>query len=257
MKLLFPKHAPRLRDAAWDAYVRRDRILDVMVTLLRTEYMQAIEHIDPTVDTQRWEGTVDGQLAYHLMTFYWRGLIGLDDDNGLIARFFAQAPAALRAHALHIVGRTLYKRREPLPPDDSERCKRLWEWCVAQASTRGAYNDLAPFGLWFASGALDDAWSITQLDKTLRLVPTVESVGGVVKHVATLAQVMPVETSRCMRLILKNDQRIWDLRLWAGSMRVIFAQALAADAETRQATIDTIHRLGASGIDDLRDLLPA
>jgi len=257
--LIFPADAPHLREATWGAYVRHDHILDRMATLLRAEYARAIDDIDRDGDAQQLEKTADGRLAYHLMTFYWRGLIGVDDEDGLISRFFSRAPAALRAHALHIVGWTLWKRRERLSSGDIERLERLWEWCAARASTRAAYDDLAPFGLWFASGELDDAWSMAQLEKTLRLTPALERTDRVVERLATLARTAPLEAARCLRLILKNDQDRWSLRMWTGTMRDIFARALDApyaDAETRRAIADAIHRLGAVGIDDLRDLLP-
>ncbi|HEY9795044.1 MAG TPA: hypothetical protein V6D30_05325, partial [Leptolyngbyaceae cyanobacterium] len=58
----------------------------------------------------------DERLAQHLMTLYWRGKLNLDNLEGLLTRFYAKAPDALRGYALEFVGRSLRNTKEAIEP---------------------------------------------------------------------------------------------------------------------------------------------
>ena len=106
-----------LWNAAWDAYIRFVSPYDNVVDLLYDEYALAIERtsaepLDRAIPPQR----TGEQLIQHLIIFYGRGKLRLDDPEGLLAKFYQHAPDKLRAQALRVVGRSL-QQMDTVPPE--------------------------------------------------------------------------------------------------------------------------------------------
>lgn len=194
------------------------------------------------------------------MVLYWRGKLSLDESDGLLARFYAKASDALCGHAFSVEGRRLREAPETIPSEILDRLKTLWErrLAVAQAARPPASHaaELAAFGWWFTSAKFDDAWAIAQLIEVLKLVGKVEPDHMVVERLSLLAADMPRQAVGCLRLMIEGDKEGWGILGWREHARTILASAIqSTDAETRQAAVDLVHRLGARGHLEFRDLL--
>jgi hypothetical protein len=158
-----------LCDAAWQAYITFCDPYDDVFELLRDQYSRAVERI-ATMPTHEWPlADPDQRLATHLMAFYQREKLGLNESEGLLADFYARASDSLRGHALGIAGTSL--RTKEVPPQVLARLLTLWKRRLEAA--RSAKPDtphaaeLAAFGSWFVVGKLDDIWAIEQLKEAL------------------------------------------------------------------------------------------
>ena len=79
----------------------------------------------------------------------------------------------------------------------------------------------------------------------------------VVKRLAALAADMPLQAVKCLRLMVEGDTEGWHVPTWHGHTRVILATAIqSSDLEAHQAAVDLVHRFGARGYFEFRDLLP-
>jgi hypothetical protein len=198
------------------------------------------------------------------MTFYWRGYLNFDTPDGILSTFYEKASADLRGHALSEEGRRLHNTKtvEQIPSEVLDRLRALWERRLASAQADAhpeAYAaELSAFGWWFASAKFEDAWAIDQLMATLKISPSMQTVDHLVsERLAALAAAMPQETVECLRLLAEGDTEGWRLYAWRGHARTILSTATqGADAKARESAVDLIHRLGARGYFDFRDLLP-
>ena len=117
-------------------------------------------------------------------------------------------------------------------------------------------EEVAAFGWWFASGKFDDVWAIGQLEEALRLSGKTEPYELVLERLVTLSTTMPVDVVGCLRLIVEGDKEGWNIRAWREPKRTILKTALkSGDPTARQLAESLIHRLGARGYWDFRDLL--
>jgi len=203
----------------------------------------------------------DERLVEHLMLLYGRGRLALDGPNGLLALFYEKASDALRGHSISVAGRHLHvdDAQEPISDEVLNRLKMLWEQrlAAAQASASPASHaaELAAFGWWFASAKFDNTWAIDQLLEVLRLVGKVDADRRVVERLAVLVVDMPRQTVKCLHRIVEGDEKRWNILGWREHARMILAAAIqGSDSEARQA-VDLVHRLGARGYLDFRDLL--
>lgn len=206
------------------------------------------------------DSTTATRLVQHLMVFYWNGKLSLEDETGLLARFYEKATDALRGEALEFLGRSLGRPDEPLPEEISVRLKKLWEKRLATITASGTPTnhtvELAAFGWWFVSQKFDDTWAMSQLLAALFLVLKTEPDYHVVQRLAALAGTFPLEAVQCLTLMVQGDKEVWDIESWRDDSRKILAIALAGgDSAARQAAIDLVNRLAARGMPDYKDLL--
>lgn len=79
----------------------------------------------------------------------------------------------------------------------------------------------------------------------------------VVERLSLVAADVPRQDVEGLRLIVKGDTKGWRVRSWREHVRTILATAIqGTDAGSRQAAMDLVHRLGARGYFEFRDLLP-
>ncbi|MHC5763961.1 hypothetical protein, partial [Nostoc sp.] len=180
IKKIFPQDETfsNLRRAAWESYINFSGIYDNAFDLLHEEYRYAVEQINTTlIERQKLTHTDEG-LADHLMTFYWRGKLNLDESGGLLTRFFELASDALRGYALEFVGRSLKKTENEIDPEILNWLQLLWgkrlETACNSTEPNSYTTELAAFGWWFGSGKFDDAWAIAQIKQILELIGKVE-----------------------------------------------------------------------------------
>jgi hypothetical protein len=262
LRKIFPREEALqdLRNAAWTTYIIFCAAYDNVFDVLQDEYTQALDRVG-AVHSERLREDPHQRLAEHLMVFYWRGNLSLDEPDGLLVHFYMSAPETLKAHALEFLGRVLRDTKEHVSEEILDRLRLLWERrlvavCEARPSVAGS-SELAAFGWWFASGRFEDSWAMTQLIEALKLARRAEPDDLVAERLAMLTTTIPRETVECLRLMIEGDQEGWHMHIWREHARTILTKALqGTNIEARQAAVDLIHRLGARGYFEFRDLLP-
>ncbi len=249
-----------LRAAAWETYLFFRAPYDSVFEVLREEYSRAVERIG-TGDTQRRHmADPEERLAEHLMVLYWRGKLSLDEPDSLLARFYAKASDKLCGHAFSVRGRRLYHAQEnTVPPEILDRLRILWEQRLDAARSATPLShavELAAFGWWFTSRKFDDVWAMAQLTEVLRLIGKVDADRRVVERLAALAVDMPQQVVECLHLMVEGDKEGWAIYGWREHARTILATAIQSyNAEACEAATTLVHRLGARGYLEFRDLL--
>jgi hypothetical protein len=246
--------------AAWKSYIIFCHPYDNVFDALRTQYEIAVDRLGKALKGEDRAADPDRKLAEHLMVFYWRGKLEIDQPEGLVARFWHRAPDPVRAAAIGFVGRNLYNEKEAVSPEIIQRLKVLWEGRLAEAreapDAENYSGEMAEFGWWFVSGKFDDVWAITKLMESLKLTGKVEPDDLVVERLTMLAAEMPVATVECLNLIVEGDKEGWNIHSWSEHARTILATSLqSTDGTARQAAENLVHRLGAQGYFAFRDLV--
>ncbi|MFQ5787162.1 MAG: hypothetical protein ACE5H1_04200 [Thermodesulfobacteriota bacterium] len=68
---------------------------------------------------------------------------------------------------------------------------------------------------------------------------------------------MPREVVEALELMIVGDKKGWGVTGWRREIRSIISIVIQSDnREAREAAIDLVHRLGALGHLEFRDLLP-
>lgn len=250
-----------LRRAAWESYINFSGVYDNTFDLLHEEYRYAVEQIDPTLIEQEKLTDTDKGLANHLMTFYWRGKMNLDEPGALLARFLELASDALRGYALEFVGRSLKKTKDEIAPQILNSLELLWEKRLETArnsSERSSYaTELAAFGWWFGSGKFDDTWAIAQIKQILELTGKVDPDFLLLERLAVLVDTMPESSVECLELMIKNDKSAWSTYGWQDETKAILSKAIqSTSGQARKTAENIIQDLGKRGHWEYRNLLP-
>lgn len=245
----------KLRDAAWETYITFCAPYDTVFDLLREEYIRAIDRIGTFSSKGQHIANPDERLVEHLMTYYWRGKLNLDETPGLLGRLYAKAPDSLRIYALDFVGRSLYNTKETVEPKILNRLQALWEQRINTVRETKPI-ELISFGWWFASAKFDDGWAISQLKNVLQLAGDIRYDDMVVARLATLSVKVPLLTVECLALLLESDREGWHIHIWNEHARTILSAALhSTDEKAQQIALNQIDRLGARNYLAFRDLL--
>lgn len=243
-------------DAAWSTYVAFCRPYDNVFDVIREQYRHAVERIGCRRDDTRWLANPDERLAKHLMVFYWRGKLSL--ENPLLTAFWEKAPDGLRGHAIEFVGRALKQTEGDIPAEILDRRKQLWELRLAIAKKAQQPSDfekeMAAFGWWFVSDKFDVGWAIAQLSESLQLVHQTDLDHMVLEHLARTVETHPVESAQCLRIIAEGDREGWNLSAGRDHVRRILEVALRNPTAGEEAE-RIIHYLGSRGFLEFRNLL--
>ena len=246
-----------LRTAAWETYIIFCRPYNNVLGTLRDQYEVAVEHIGRSTKGGKLADP-DERLGEHLMTFYWRGKLEMDDPQGLLPKFWTKASDQLRAHALKFIGQGLRKAKETVPPVILKRLQSLWDSRLAAAHLDPANHrsEMAAFGWSFVSEKFNDEWAMKQLAEALRIAQKTDVDHMVVQRLAALVQTIPLETVHCLELIVKGDLEGWSIYGWREHARTILAIAVqGGDREAAMAAENLIHYAGSAGHLEFRDLL--
>lgn len=250
------------RDAAWEAYIVFCHPYNDVFDVLKEEYARAIDRIG-TAETDKWHhGDPDQHLAEHLMVFYWRGKLDLNEDGGLLERFYTKSSELLRAHALEFIGRSLRDTEGTVEAQLLEPLRLLWgkrlDVARRETSLAARSRELSEFGWWFASGKFADFWAVEQLIAVLSLARKIDADWLVLERLGLLAEVMPKEVVQCVSLMIEGDLEVWTIHGWVKELRAILSKTIrSSDLDARQATAEIVNRLGAKGFLEFRDLLPS
>jgi hypothetical protein len=241
-------------DAAWNAYVVFCRPYDNVFDLLRDAYMHAVKRMGDLDDSTSWVENPDKRLIEHLMTYYWRGKVNLQDP--LLVSFWEEASDMLRAYAIEFIGHALWQTESMIPPEITIRLQNLWNQRLSRAQEAPSKHEkeVSAFGWWFVSEKLDPNWSVANLMAALKLVPKVKPGNKVIEHLARTVITHPLESVECLRRIAEGDREGWQLYGSRDEIRQILQVGLS-HPEVREEAEAVIHYLGSRGFHDYRDLL--
>jgi hypothetical protein len=256
---IFPSGESPLWDAAWDTYVTFCPVYDAVFSVLHAEYERAIERLGTGAQEADSGFDPEEKLVDHLLMMYLRGKLTFGDDQSLLSKFYRKATPRLRARAITFVGHVVHDSQEALEEDILYRIRILWEIRLAAcktASDPAALAELLSFGWWFASGKFADTWAFQQLEQVLLLTHQVEPDHMVVERLATVTAAAPAPALNCLRLLIEGDNDGWRVLGWSKEIRTVLQAALHhGDDVTKAAAVDLVHRLGAKGYSQFRDLV--
>ena len=247
-------------EAAWDAYILYNHPYDNVLGPLDSKYKLAIGHMGKS-DTNLPSKNRDIQLVTHLMTFYWRGLLDLNEEESLLIRFYDGATDEVCAAALRFIGTSLRNTEGDIELPALERLKKLWlkRFDVMRQKPESHVLELAEFEWWLISGKFDDLWAVKQFKEVLTTthIPDMRGYSLVFESLAKLSANFPEDISECLRLIIDNKPEAWIIRTSMDSLREILSKSIGSDSEVASQTAKTTINLIAAryNIRDLRDLL--
>jgi len=248
-------------EAAWNTYIVFCQPFDNVLEVLKPVYAHAINQLSKQRDEKSQAYDSDHHLVTHLATFYWRGKIDLQAKSGLLELFWSKAPPKLRGYLFEHVGRSLSSTKLDIAAEIIDRLKQLWQYrlAVANASSQleSYKEELAGFSWYFTSGKFTDEWVIDQLTEVLKLVKKIDYPQFVVERLAAITTGHPRASVECLRLIVGSELESWEIYSWRNEAKQILQIAIqSADVKARETAIDLVHRLGAMGYLEFRDVLP-
>jgi hypothetical protein len=256
---IFPSNEKErdLRVAAWGTYLRAWDVYKDIFSALSEEYGRAIERLGEDQSERQNSSSLNQRLAEHLIRAYGYGFLTLDDSEGLLARFYANAPDRLCAHVFWHVGYNFHELKEDVHPMVLERFKKLWEkrLSVARADPDAHIKEMTAFGNLFYSAKFDDRWSMGELKSSLEISKWAKPAFFVVQRLATLAPDYPDIAIQCLAHMVEGFKEEGALMSSGLPIRSIISAARHSDADSKQIAINLVHRLGARGHTEFRDLL--
>ena len=252
---IFSGKAP-FSNVAWDTYIRYCPPYDNVFDVLKCQYSQAVEHLSEEMDKD--DKIIHERLAEHLMAYYWRGKLTLDDQS-LFEKFWKNASLDIRRYSIEHVGRCLHNDKKEIPAIIIERLKSLWEWRLNKTShekqlkTDKMIGELDGFGWWFVSDKFDPDWSLQNLMSVLKNTRKIAPEHLVAKKLVEYCDKMPDETLDCLEFIIKNNKDPWGIYHWDKSARIILEKTIKTDLSAKAR--DIINFLGSCGHKEFRDLL--
>jgi hypothetical protein len=246
---------------AWAAYVRRDRLLDVVFQIIRPWYAATASALSTNggglPEDDRDETTE--AFTIHVITGVVRGLCNAGDADALVENTFRFARMDKRTHAYWAVYRGWSdSAAEPHPPL-ARNIIRFWSWRLEEleGSDRSEAREEEADGLcWFIATPHLPATDVVSLGlRTVRLLGskhnTVESAWD---RLSALAGADPAGVfeiaAHVIELHLADDHVYLPYEDVAPSLR----HAIRSGGSLRDRAISLLHRLGERGHPEYADL---
>lgn len=246
---IFPreKTAAAFRRVAWISYICFTRAYDEILPVLEEEYRWAASNAaEEESQEARGFGKPGEGLADHLLSFYWRGLLGFDQEDDLLVIFYAHASDSLRAHGMWAIGRALLESKTPPPAEVLARWQQFWEWRLSVVRNDPAANrqELNGFAWWLIADKFDVDWALAQVSEVLRVVDSVEHETMISEYLAKVSARKPLEAVTILSLLVEK----------AGRSRPWFVSPEETITVLRNAH-DCGQPVAATRAEELRDLL--
>lgn len=233
---------PNLGSAAWDAYLRFCRPFNNVLPILRWRYESALEALDPT-RSEVGPDDPDVELGEHLIIYYVRDLVTLEDVIG----YFRRASSPVAAAAVGFVGRWLMNGGE-WPPEPVERLTTLWENLADGRVLQLNAAAFPEFGWWVSSKVLDPAWALGQAQVAVERGSALEGGHFLAEAVERMASTHLREAVSTLRAVLRHDKSEWGLISWREPGAQILRRAFVeGDGETKQAADEVASLFVARG----------
>jgi hypothetical protein len=261
VEAVFPGDQTELREAAWEAYLT-NQPYDNVVTVLEPRYRASIDELPGVAEKTEKRRFIDPaeKLAEHVMILYWRGKLGWDDENSLVARFFEVAPERVRLEALEFIGRSLYNGGALLTEAQANRLRELWHrrFEALKADPDKHRDEAGAFGWWFASkhDALPADWLLDELLKILESGAPIDAPHLVIERLADLAPKWPGKAIHAFHLMIPVQKEPGLLYGWHEQVKRLVSAVLASDDNTAKKEAErTLNELAARGYREFDDLL--
>ncbi len=260
LEAIFPREPEdrELRDAAWETYLIFAKPYRDVFELVISEYERAVDEIG-TESEHDWTGSDPRKnLAKHIVSFYWGGVIDREDE--LLEGLFDRADPELRRSTLEFVGRVLRESEDSFSEEGIARLCSLLEWRISACRNADSPEDrseLTGFSWWFESKRCRDKWLLSKLAEVLELTDgKLDAEWLVVERLAELARIYPQEVIECLEKMIESDDKGWPLLGWKESLEKILSATLDSESEcAREIAKRVINELGERGHHQYRDLL--
>ena len=240
-------------DVAWDSYIISCKPYNNVFRLLYDVYSHAVNQIGQREAKFRYPINPEKALAEHLMAFYWRGEISLQDP--LFVSFWEKASDPLKAHAIKFIGLALKRTEQPIPIEIIDRLQKLWEERLNEAkkSPPEHIGEISSFGWWVISNKFDKKWIIDNLLEALKLAGKIEPTYEVLQILAELSEIDLPKSLECLRLIAESDRYGWDITASTQAIQKILLSALNNPSTMKKAR-NVINYLLSRGFLEFKNL---
>jgi len=236
--------------AAWNSYLVANQVQDHVFDILRGSYAQAIDELTSDLTDERSRFNPLRTLAEHMVILCGRGKLMVEEEDGLLRKFFRRAAPSIRAYGVEFAGRSLGEV-EKLPEEVVPRFVSLWQWFwseFGEGQSNAPPEQFAGFGWWLACGKFDAAWCLDRLTEVVEIAPVVEPEDKVMEWLGGLAQQHSDRVIQLADRMVRADETGWRLIGWGDELKSILRLALesgSADAESKaKALIDHLGRRG-------------
>jgi len=239
--------------AAWSAYIVWCEPFRACLEMLRAEYRRAIDRLGEP--QPRGAESAEEHLAEHLLAFYVRGDIELEDE--LLSGFFARASAERRAKAIETIGRWLDRHedteggnRTGLPPEQHERTTRLWEarFEATRLDPQANRAELGRFGWWFQTPLLDEDWRVARLAEVVGLGVEVEAPLDFMKALADAAPGREAQVLGILAGIAATERGMQEIGMARDEVLRLLAAVIDSDDRARLLDADALlNEMGRKG----------
>jgi hypothetical protein len=260
VSFIFPTESAHtaLRMSAWEAYLVFSRPYDSCLRVLRSQYARASVE-DEVPPRWTWHGLHAPRvgLGEHLLAYFWRGLLNIDDSDGLLRAFFAGASPDVRARSLAAVGSRLSRTVE-VDPVMAARLMELWQWRHSEvgAANRAELHELQSYAWWLECECFPVIWRLGELDGLLDMGCPPDPVSFAFRFLKRTAVDEPARTVQLLQALLRLVNRGWGI---PGStddiMETLRACLASGDAKAQSKAVDLVHWLGSLGYHAFRVLL--
>jgi hypothetical protein len=243
--------------AAWNAYLCWTQPHIEFYRLFKRQFACAVEQAAKVqLPKQRAHAQPMEHLGRHLVAFYGRGQLGLDDDGGLLRRFLSEAAPDIRRHAIEFVGPSL-EGDQKIPKEAIERFMTLWDtyWADKGKADAAEKPDAHLFGAWFGCGKFPAEWALDRLEQFMEVVELPEPDHSLMKQLAVLAPGNIERVTLIVDRMIRADKEGWHVYGWRESIRQILEGALKAGDSARETAGKMIDHLGRRGYLEYGDLL--
>lgn len=254
---IFPSDAEAAAffSAAWNAYIVFNHPWVSVFEILRESYEIAIERFEEVDEERHMAGNPREHLGEHLFYLRFSGSIDLAND-GIFARFWRVAPVEIRKHVIRDVGWSLDHDNQELPKDVRARMVETWEWIFDKGQEEQA--SLEAFGSWFGAHQFEAGWLLAQGRRVLELGVPLDPDHVVYDALPRMAGDHPREVIEILRRMIVTDAEGWSVLGSVKEVRETIAKVLeSGDGAAHSDAIAVLNLLGARGMGEFRDLMPA
>ncbi len=242
--------------AGWNAFLVWSGPHIEFYRALKPQFAHAVEQVGNVESKGGHREEPVRRLGEHLMILYGRGHLALDEDDGLIRRFIANANSALRRHTISFVGQSLDGDAE-IPKEVIERFMALWEeyWLGFGMKDAAEKPDTWLFGWWFSCGRFPEQWALEQLEKFVEVSSTPEPDHAIMKKLAEIAHFDIARSVRILDSVFRGDKEGWRISSCADQAKAILGEAMKDTGEAKEKAVALINYLGRRGFTDFGKLL--
>jgi hypothetical protein len=247
---IFPAEDSAVREAAWGSYVIYTPPYNNVLDVLRPIYQRSAELAGSDPRRFDWmNADPAAKLGEHIATFYWRGVITLDDE--LLTTYWRNATVAARTQTVDFLGRSAHEA-STLTGDVENRLLALWAWARHQARPGEAADELAGFVWWFAANGLPVEWRLRQMTELLQAGVQPKAEFLIADMLSSLAEQHPLAAARILRLWLERGEP-WTVDAHHEQIENVLRTAYRAEnPDARRIAEETANWLGARGFRQFR-----